>query len=178
MKIAVIIVLPSPLLWNKHLSFSSDPDDSILGRQVMWDVPELTFKKCYEMLRNVPSTCVDDKSVLCVHMFIDSTIITIDFHQNIVLTHTLRIFLCCWSLTAHSQSLDWTGHVIQDKEQSEIGQEGQCQNYQGRNDYGYRSNNCFPQTCWVFIPVGFLSFTKMLALNIILKIYRKSLFIK
>ena len=130
----------SPSLRLLMIPSSADKSCEMYQNSPLERVKILSIKTCI-------STCVDDKSVLSVHMFIDSTIITIDFHQNIVLTHTLRIFLCCWSLTAHSQSLDWTGHVIQDKEQSEIGQEGQCQNYQGRNDYGYRSNNCFPQTC-------------------------------
>ena len=65
-------------------------------------------------------TCEDDKSVLSVHMFVDSTIITIDFPQDIVLSHGVRKHLCCWSLTADSHCLDWPGHVIQDSVQSEI----------------------------------------------------------
>ena len=77
-------------------------------------------------------TCKDDKSVLSVHMFVDRTIITIDFPQDIVLSHAVRIHLCCWSLTADSHCLDWPGHVIQDSVQSEVCEEGQCQNYQGR----------------------------------------------
>ena len=93
------------------------------------------------------STCEDDKSVLSVHMFIDSTIITIDISQEIVLSHVVRIHLCCWSLTAHSHRLNWTGHVIQDKVQSEIGQGGQCQNNHGTKDDNNRSKNWFPQTC-------------------------------
>ena len=80
------------------------------------------------------STCEDDKSVLSVDMFVDSTIITMDFPQDIVLSHGVRIHLCRWSLTADSHSLDWSGHVIQCKVQSQIGQEGQCQNYHGTKD--------------------------------------------
>ena len=80
-------------------------------------------------------TCKDDKSVLSVHMFVDGSIITIDFPQDIVLSHGVRKHLCCWSLTADSHCLDWHGHVIQESVQSEISQEGQCQNYQGRKDY-------------------------------------------
>ena len=62
-------------------------------------------------------TCKYDKSVLSVHMFVDSSIITIDFPQDIVLSHAVRIHLCCWSLTADSHCLDWPGHVIQDSVQ-------------------------------------------------------------
>ena len=37
-------ILPT-MLWNKHVSFITDASDvSILGRQVMWDVPEFTFE--------------------------------------------------------------------------------------------------------------------------------------
>ena len=94
-------------------------------------------------------TSVDNKSVLSVHMFIDNTIsiMRIDIPQNLVLSHAVRIHLCCWSLTADSHSLDWTGHVIQDKVQSEIGQGGQCQNNHGTKDDNNRSKNWFPQTC-------------------------------
>ena len=42
-KIAVIIVLPT-LLWNKHISFTDASDDSNLGEEVIWYVPEFTFK--------------------------------------------------------------------------------------------------------------------------------------
>ena len=115
-------------------------------------------------------TSVDDKSVLSVHMFIDRSIITIDIPQDIVLSHAVRIHLCCWSLTADSHFLDCSGHVIQDSVQSEIYQEGQCQNYQGRKDYTDRSKSCFTQTFCLFILVGFLSFIKMLALNVIFRI--------
>ena len=38
-------------------------------------------------------TDVDDESVLFVHMFIDRTIITIDFLQDLVLSHAVRIHL-------------------------------------------------------------------------------------
>ena len=96
---------------------------------------------------NCISTCVDDKSVLSLHMFIDSTIITMDIPQDIVLSHALRILRSCWSLTADSHCLDWSGHVVQDKVQSQICQEGQCQNYHGTKDDKDRSKNWFPQTC-------------------------------
>ena len=93
------------------------------------------------------STCVDDKSVLSVHMLIDSTIVPIDIPQDIVLSHVVRIHHCCWSLTADSHCLDWTGHVIQNKIQSQICQGGQCQNNHGTKNDNDRSKNWFPQTC-------------------------------
>ena len=83
------------------------------------------------MLQICISTCEDNKSVLSVHMFIDSTIIPIDFPEDIVLSHVVRINLCCWSLTADSHCLDCPGHVIQGDECSEICQEGEGQNYHG-----------------------------------------------
>ena len=58
-------------------------------------------------------TCKDDKSVLSVHMFVDSSIIPIDFPDDIVLSHVVRIHLCCWSLTADSHCLGWPGPVTQ-----------------------------------------------------------------
>ena len=91
-------------------------------------------------------------------MFVDRTIITIDFPQDIVLSHAVRIHLCCWSLTADSHCLDWAGHVTEDSVQSEVCQEGQCQNYQGEKDYTDRSKYGFAQTFWpIVILVGFLS---------------------
>ena len=58
------------------------------------------------------STCEDDKPVLAVHMFVNRSIIPIDFPEDLVLSHVVRIHLCCWSLTADSHSLDWIGYVI------------------------------------------------------------------
>ena len=112
-------------------------------------------------------------------MFVDRSIITIDFPQDIVLSHGVRKHLCCWSLTADSHCLDWHGHVIQESVQSEISQEGQCQNNQGRNDYTDRSKYGFAQTFWpIAIPVGFLSqmvaLIEMLPFNVILSILIKS----
>ena len=66
------------------------------------------------------STCVDDKFVISVHMFIGSTIVTINILQDLVLSHVVRIILCCWSLTADSHCLNCPGHAIQEKEHSEI----------------------------------------------------------
>ena len=112
-------------------------------------------------------------------MFVDSSIIAIEIPQDIVLSHAVRIDLCCWSLTADSHCLDWPGHVIQDSVQSEISQEGQCQNNQGRKDYTDRSKYGFAQTFWlIFILLGFLSrrvaLIGMLTLNAILSILIKS----
>ena len=84
--------------------------------------------ECYikkSMDSYIDFTCTDNKPVLSVHMFIDSSIIPIDFPHDIVLSHAVRIDLCCWSLTADSHCLDWPGHVIQDSVQSEICQKGQ-----------------------------------------------------
>ena len=75
------------------------------------------------------------------------SIIPIDIPQDIVLSHAVRIHLCCWSLTADSHSLYWAGHIIQDKVQFQICQGGQCQNNHGTKDDNDRSKNWFPQTC-------------------------------
>ena len=130
----------SPSLRLLMIPSSADKSCEMYQNSPLERVKILSIKTCI-------STCVDDKSVLSVHMFIDSTIITIDISQDIVLSHVVRIHLCCWSLTADSHSLDWTGHVIQDKVQSEIGQGGQCQNNHGTKDDNDRSKNWFPQTC-------------------------------
>ena len=91
-------------------------------------------------------------------MFVDCSIIPIDFPEDIVLSHVVRIHLCCWSLTADSHCLDWPGHVIQESVQSEISQEGQCQNNQGQKNYTDGSKYGFAQTFWpIVILVGFLS---------------------
>ena len=95
-------------------------------------------------------------------MFIDSTIIPIDISQKIVLSHSVWIHLCCWSLTTDSHCLDWTGHVFQDKVQSEIGQEVQSQEYHGLNKYADRSKNYFAATSGLFVLVGFLPFIKFI----------------
>lgn len=60
-------------------------------------------------------TCRDDKSVLSVHMFVDRSIIPIDSPEDIVLSHAVRIHLCCWSLTADSHCLGWLSQGIQEK---------------------------------------------------------------
>ena len=70
------------------------------------------------------STCEDDKSVLSVHMFIDRSIIPIDILDDIVLSHVVRIHLCCWSLTADSHCLGCAGQVTEVDVCSEICQEG------------------------------------------------------
>ena len=75
---------------------------------------------------NCISTCVDDKCVLSLHMFIDSTIITMDIPQDIVLSHALRILRSCWSLTADSHCLDWPSPVIQLNVSSLISQDAEC----------------------------------------------------
>ena len=53
--------------------------------------------------------CEYDKSVLSVHMFVDRSIIPIDIPEEIVLSHEVRIHLCCWSLTTDSHCLGWLG---------------------------------------------------------------------
>ena len=92
-------------------------------------------------------TIVDNKSILSFYMLIYSSIIKIDIPEDIVLSHAVRIHLCCWSLTADSHCLYWTSHVIQDKVQSQICQGGQCQNNHGTKDDNDRSKDWFPQTC-------------------------------
>ena len=70
------------------------------------------------------STCEDDKSVLSVHMFVDRSIVPIDSPEYIVLSHAVRIHLCCWSLTADNDCLGWLGQAIQEKVCTEICQDG------------------------------------------------------
>ena len=72
------------------------------------------------MLQICISTCEDDKSVLSVHMFIDSSIIPIDFPEDIVLSHVVRIHLCSWSLTADCHCLGWPGPATQVNVHSKI----------------------------------------------------------
>ena len=81
------------------------------------------------------ATIVDNKSVLSVHMFIHSSIITIDVLYDIVLSHAVRIHLCCWSLTADNDCLGWLGQGIQVKVWTEICQDGEFQEYQGHTGY-------------------------------------------
>ena len=81
------------------------------------------------------STCEDDKPVLSVHMFVDNSIIPIDFPEDIVLSHVVRIHLCCWSLTADSHCLGWPGQAIQVIVGCLICQEVESQKYQGHVDY-------------------------------------------
>ena len=81
------------------------------------------------------STCEDDKPVLSVHVFVDSSIIPIDFPEDIVLSHVVRIHLCCWSLTADSHCLGWPGQAIQEDVDTAVCQEVESQKYQGHRDY-------------------------------------------
>ena len=80
-------------------------------------------------------TIIDYESVLSFHMFIDSTIMQIDIPQDIVLSHVVRIHLCCWSLTADSHCLGWPGQAIQVIVRCLICQEVESQKYQGHVDY-------------------------------------------
>ena len=80
-------------------------------------------------------TCEDDKSVLSVHMFVDRSIIPIDSPEEIVLSHEVRIHLCCWSLTADNDCLGWLGQGIQVKVWTELCQDGEFQEYQGHTGY-------------------------------------------
>ena len=80
-------------------------------------------------------TCKDDKPVLSVHMFVDSSIIPIDFLEDIVLSHAVRIHLCCWSLTADSHCLGWPGQAVQVTIGCLICQEVESQKYQGHVSY-------------------------------------------
>ena len=86
-------------------------------------------------------TCVDDKLVLSVQMFINRTIITVDILQDIVLSHTVWIHFSYWSLTADSHRLGCHGKIFQDKEQLEKCQGCKCQNNQQLKDYEERSQN-------------------------------------
>ena len=81
-------------------------------------------------------TSVDNKPVLSVHMLIDNTItiMRIDIPQNLVLSHAVRIHLCCWSLTADSHCLSSHYKFTQVGVQSEICQEGQRQEKQGKDE--------------------------------------------
>ena len=101
------------------------------------------------------STCEDDKSVLSVHMFVDRSIIPIDFPEDIVLSHVVRIHLCCWSLTADSHCLGWPGQAIQENVDTTVCQEVESQKYQRHRDYD--RSPIFVAFWLLFILAGFLS---------------------